>query len=370
MPDGLNQISVMTRRMIATDPDITDNLFNSDPGNYMLRETLKEDFQGGNSINETFLYDVLPGGAYARGQQLNIDQKQTEQQAKFDMKYYYSAVTLYSEDFKVLNRGDLAAIKLLKARVEEGFMGLGAKLAISQYLNGTTAGYTKQVNGFAEALNDGVTQAWDGNVYTSYGENTRNGVIGGALNSTPLDNSGGLLDYPTLNNAYYDCFNGSGEWTPNVVLTTPKGYAAIQNIFQTQQRFTEVELGAGFTGMRFNGATILASRYCPGSDIIQTSPQTRANKVAVDYLSNTSDGAILAYPTGNLGTGESLIIGNFRKGKVNMYISTDGMYNGGFRDFVPEANSTKVTGLCLIGVNITVRTPFLHKWIYNFAAGS
>lgn len=357
MPDGLDQINVFTRRLIATDPEIYDNFFNHDPLNYMLRNTFKEDFGGGSSINENFLYDALPGGGYAKGQQLPIAQKQTEQQLRFDMKYLDAAVTLYAEDIQVLNRGPLAVTKLLKARVAEGMMALGGFLSIAQYLNGQNT-YTRNVNGFAEALNDGTTAGWDGATYTTYGQNTRGGVVGSSLNSIPY-NVNGAIEYDVLNNQYYNCYQGSGEWEPNILVTTPKGYAFIQNKFQTQQRFQNVKLDAGFTGMQFNGSTILASRYAPGSDI--STAGTRSNKLALAYLGQTV-GNGTAYPTV---AGETILILNARKNKVNLYVSTDGLYNGGFRDFVPQANSTVLTGLALMSCNITVPTPYLHQWLFG-----
>ncbi len=145
-------------------------------------------------------------------------------------------------------------------------------------------------------------------------------------------------------------------------MTTPKGYSYIQNKFQTQQRFQNVQLGAGFTGMQFNGSTVLASRYCPGSDISTTG--TRSNKFALEYLAQTVAPAT-AYPTI---TGETIIILNARKDKLNLYLSTDGLYQGGFRDFVATANSTVVTGLCLMGCNLTVPTPYLHQWLFGITS--
>lgn len=360
MPDGLDQINVFTRRLIATDPEIYDNFFNHDPLNSMLRSTFKEDFGGGSSINENFLYDALPGGGYAKGQQLNVTQKQTEQQLRFNLKLLYAAVTLYAEDIQVFNRGPLAVTKLLKARVSEGMMALGGFQSIAQYLNGQNT-YTNNINGFDEALNDGTTAGPFGSTYATYGQNTRNGVIGSSLNSTPY-NVNGPIEYDTLNNQYFNCYQGSGEWEPNLLVTTPKGYAYIQNKFQTQQRFQSVKLDAGFTGMQFNGSTIVASRYAPGTDIATSG--TRSNKLANEYLTQTL-GAASTYPSFS---SETILILNARKKKLNLYVSTDSLYEGGFRDFVPQANSTVLTGLCLMGVNITVPTPYLHQWLYGITS--
>lgn len=371
MPDGLDQINVFTRRLISTEPEIYDNLFNHDGLTYMLRNTFKKDFGGGSTINENFLYDAMPGGFYQKGKKFDVTQRQTEQQMRFDMKYLESAVTLYAEDIQVLNRGPLAVTKLIKARVAEGMMNLGAMVSIMSYLNGQGS-YSASINGFDEALNDGTTNGPFGATYTTYGQNTRNGVIGSSLNSTPFNfGSGatpGSVEYDTLNTQYFNCYQGTGEWEPNTVMTTPKGFGYIQSRFQTQQRFQNVQLDAGFTGMQFNGSVVMASRYVPGSDI--STAGTRANRVAVNTLTGTlgttSAGAQQSYPTLTVPNAETLLILNARREKLNLYISTDGVYQGGFRDFIPEANSTVLTGLCLMGLNLTVPTPFLHQWCYGF----
>lgn len=373
MPDGLDQINVFTRRLISTEPEIYDNLFNHDGLTYMLRNSFKKDFGGGSSINENFLYDVLPGGFYQKGKRFNVSQKQTEQQLRFDMKYIETAVTLYAEDIQVLNKGPLAVTKLIKARVAEGMMAIGAFLSIMSYLNGQ-AQYSANVNGFEEALNDGTTPSVFGNTFVSYGQNTRNGVVGSSLNSTPFNfgvgSTPGSFEYDLMNTQYYNCSQGTGEWEPNTVMTTPKGYGIIQNRFQTQQRFQNVKLDAGFTGMQFNGSVVMASRYVPGTDIATAG--TRSNRVAVQVLTETlgqgPNAAPQPYPTLQVPGSESALILNARKDKLNLYISSDGVYQGGFREFIPEANSTVLTGLCLMGVNLTVPTPYLHEWTYGFSS--
>ena len=75
------------------------------------------------------------------------------------------------------------------------------------------------INGWAEAINNGVDPSWDGNIYTQYGQQARNGAIGSALNSTPQwcgDASGnpGVVQYSTLEEGYQDASIGQKE--PNL----------------------------------------------------------------------------------------------------------------------------------------------------------
>lgn len=369
MPDNLDQINVTTRRYIRTNPGLVDNIFNQDPLNYFLRQNLREDFAGGSTINENFIYQSLIGGGYQKGKTFNVAQRQTEQQLRFDIKFTQVSVPFYQEDVQVLNKGDLAAIKLLKARIDEAYMGLGAFVSIGTYLNGINAGYTANINGLAEAINDGSTAGWDGNTYQTYGGLTR-ATFSPSLSSTPVNLAGGAIEYDTLDQGYMNAFYGSGDYEPNIVVTTPKGFSYLKSKFQTQQRFQDakLEVGVGFRGLSFNGAVVVASRYCPGSYLTGPAGAGTADTVATTYLSETSNGSVLTYPQGNLSTNrESLLILNARKPFLNYYVSSDPTFGGGFRDFIPSANNTVLVGQVLLAHNLTAH-PRYHTSIYGFAS--
>lgn len=371
MPDGLDQINVTTRRYIRTTPALVDGVFNQDPLNFMLRQNLKEDWNGGSSINENFIYDTQHGGAYAKGKTFNVTQKQTEQQMRWDPKYMQVSVPLYMEDIRVLNKGGLAAVKLLKSRVDQAYMSLGAFVSIATYLPGTGAGYTANISGLAEAISDGVAASWNGVVYPTYGQCTR-ALYNGAISSpAPTDLAGGALEYDTLDAAYYAVFFGSGDYEPNVVITTARGFSLLKAKFQTQQRFqdTKLEAPVGFRGMTFNGATVLASRYCPGSHLTNPAGAGTNDPIAVEYLKETSNGAIVAYPQGGLTatTGESLFILNARKEFLHYYVDTDPIFGGGFRDFIPAGNNTILVGQVLLAHQLTLH-PRYHNSLFDFAS--
>lgn len=371
MPDNLDQINVTTRQYIRTKPGLTDNVFNQDPLNFFLRQNLREDFTGGSFIAENFIYAPMIGGAYAKGKQFNVSMKQTMQSLWFDMRFTQVSVPLYQEDIRVLNKGPLAAIKLLKAKVDEAYMALGAFVSIAAYLPGTGAGWQFGPNGLAEALNDGATASWNGVLYPLYGGLTR-ATFAPALNSVPLPVVG-AIEYDTIDQAYMSVFYGSGQYEPNLMVTTPLGFSYLKSKYQTQQRFNDVTLkvGVGFRGMEINGATIVASRYCPGSYITGPAGAGTADPVAVQYLSESSQGSgnpIAAYPVGSLGVaGESLFILNARKPFLNYYVDSDALFGGGFRDFIPAGNNTILVGQVLLAHNLTVN-PRYHRHIYGFTS--
>lgn len=234
----LDQLNVSTQRYIADNPALVDNVFQNDPYFAYLKLNVDMSFGGGTLIQEGFQYDGLIGGAYAKGQEFNISQKQVEQAMQFVLKYHEVNVTLAKEDVQVLNKGPLAIFKLVDSRMTNAYMTMGAGLAIEQYLPGQGAGYTNFTNGLAEALNDNSTNSWNGSTYSTYGGITRGGTVGNALNSVPV-NVAGNIEYNTLEETYGAATYGNAE--PNLGVTTVLGYSYIKEKFQTQQRFNDTQ---------------------------------------------------------------------------------------------------------------------------------
>lgn len=378
MPDSLNQIEVTTRRYIDEQPKLRDLVFNKDPLMSMLDENCLDEVEGGSTWNDNIEYDVQDGGSYSKGQDLPADQRQIEQQLRFDPKYQTVMIPFYKEDIKVLNNGPLAVVKLVEERVDSAYMQLGAQTALQLYLQGQTGNYIKVMNGMLEALSDGSAQGWDGNTYPIYGTLTRANYGGRMLSPTPYNFSGGSITLPIMENMYQSINYGSGEYECNVILTTAVGQGLIRSQYQTQQRFQNVSIAkGGFRGLEYNGAVILASRYAPGSYLMKAAPAAGSaagtnDRVAVRYLSYTTSGGVTAYPTPAAMTngstyGETVWFLNARKPMIKYRISKNAPFNGSLDDngFIPSAGNTKIVGKVLLAHNLTV-LPGYHTYGYNF----
>ena|ERR1035438_2844001 len=361
----LDQLNVSTRRYIRDNPALVDDWSQNDPLIAYLKLNVRDTYTGGTLIQEGFTFDGLIGSSYLKGKEFNITEKQVEQAKQFLLKFFEVGVTLSQEDVEVLNKGPLAVFNLIDSRMTTAYQTMGAQMAIAQYLNGQLAGYTPNFNGLAEMLNDNSTASWDNNTYATYGGITRGGQVGVALNSTPT-NVNGAIQYTTLENTYGNAEFGNIQ--PNLGVTTVKGYSYIKEKFQTQQRFNDTQDPAiGFNGLKFNSATLIKSRYCPGSDIAQTSPQTTTNKTAVQYLSEMSAGAITAYPTLAVASSETLFWLNARKPYLNFYVSDSPRFGFGFTGFKPAQGNTKVVGQVLAGCAIT-GDPRYHAQLYGITS--
>jgi len=224
-----------------------------------------------------------------------------------------------------------------------------------------------QFTGLAEMINDATTASWDNNTYSSYGGITRGtaGTIGQALSSTPT-NVNGTIIYTTLENTYGNAEFGNIQ--PNLGVTTVKGYSYIKEKFQTQQRFNDTQDPAiGFNGLKFNAATLIKSRYAPGSDITTTSPQSTSNAFAVSVLTEMTGGAVTTYPALAVASSETLFWLNARKPFLNFYISDSPLFGFGFTGFKPAQGNTKVAGQVLAAAAITGE-PRYHQQVYGFTA--
>jgi hypothetical protein len=368
MPDIADQITVTTRRYIDEQPKLRDLVFNKDPFMSFLDENCIDEVSGGSSWNDNIGYDVQDGGSYAKGQDLPADQRQIEQQLQFQPKYQAVMIPFYKEDIKVLNTGPLAIVKLVEERVDSAYMQLGAQTALQLYFQGQTGNYTKLMNGLAEAVSDGLAVSWDNAAYPIYGTLTRATYGGRMLAPPPVNFAAGPITLPLMEQMYQSVNFGSGEYEPNIILTTTKGQGYIRTNYQTQQRFQNVTVAkGGFRGLEYNGAVILASRYAPGSYLTANSGTN--DRVATRYLTYTTGGAVTAYPTGNLQGGESIWFMNARKPMIKYRISANAPFNGSLDDdgFVPSAGSTRIVGKVLIAHNLTV-LPGYHAQGYGFTS--
>lgn len=410
MPDVANQLTVTTRRYIDKNPELRDLVFNHDPTMSLIGETCHEEVMGGLNWNDNIEYDVQDGGPYSKGQELPADQRQIEQALQFLPKFNVVMIPFYKEDIRVFNvAGDpTVIINLVTERVDSAFVQMGAQTAIQRYLQGQTGSYVKFPNGLLEASSDGINPGWDGNTYPVYGTLTRSLYGGRMLSPKPYNFAGGSINLAIIESMYQSVNFGSGKYECNVITTTPTGYGFIRSNFQTQQRFQNVETGkGGFRGLEYNGAVLYASRYAPGSYLMNgpggtsTNPTTTPNtngtndRVAVrmfTYANGPQPGGApaagsvpstfqAAYPapssmwgngSGGAGTGgsvfgETIWFENIRKPMVKYRTSKSKPFDGSLDDdgFIPSAGNTKLVGKVLLAHNWTI-LPGYVTYGYNF----
>ena len=126
--------------------------------------------------------------------------------------------------------------------------------------------------------------------------------------------------------------------------------------------------GQGVNGLKFNTATLMRSRYCPGAYLFGSSGT--ADPIAVTFIKQMSNNALTAYPApvgGYPAAGaysETLWWVNARKPFMNFYVSDDPEFGFGFTGFKPGQGNTKIAGQVLASCAVTF-APRYHKQYYR-----
>ena len=350
-----------------------DNFFKKSPREAYLRDHCLHPFGGGAFMQQTFLYKPLIGGAYGIGASFNMTKRETLSGTIFDMKYYEVAVPQYKEIVQVLNKGPLAGLSLIEIDLKNAMDTISAIIGID--LNNSGQGSRSlSINGWPEAVNDGITPGYDGNVYTAYGTQARNGAVGIALNSIPQfcgnpDGSQGPLTFDILDLAYEDATIGDVE--PDLITMNKAMYHAAKATMQRQQRFNqERDPYWGASGFRLNGAMVLKDDYFPslrygvndpdlGNYLTGTfvSPGTTANGGTAAALSNLpASGTVVT-------VGEVILMTNTRSEAFR--ISDDPEYGFGWSGFLPAQDNTRVVGYVKAAVNYENGSPRYFKSLYG-----
>lgn len=379
MPDpNVGLIPSVTIQQIWED-QITDNFFKAVPFWTYLRDKALVDFDGGTYMQYAFLFKPTIGGFYAPGQSFNIDMIDTVAALQFREKYIEQNVTMAMEDIMVRNRGPRAVFSLVDAYMKDAMMTITAQCAIAGWRHGQASGTgvaddrSLYINGLSEALNNGTVYSWDGNYFTTYAGQARNGAIGSALNSVPqwwgqTNGSGGKITYQFLESLYQTATQGN--ISPDLGVTSKAGMTYIKNTMQVQQRFAqETDPRYGFEGVKLNKMLITKDDYAP-SLVYGVSDPSLGN-----YLTGTITNALTGTPAGGfpnmtdaptLTVGEVLFMVNTDTWKLRL--STNPQYQFGFTGFKPGQDNTRVSGQVLAALNLECVAPRLNGQAFGFTS--
>lgn len=357
---------------------IEDNFFLATPLLAYIRDHCLVPFTGGTWMQSAFRYAPMIGGFYAPGSNFNITKRQTLTATQFDTRYCYVSIPEYKEEIQVENKGENAVASLLDADMQNGVDTINVIVANAMNRHGQNVGgqnRTLAINGWPEALNDGITPSYDGNVYTTYGQITRNGAIGSTLNSVPVfggaaSGAASVVQYSQLEEGYQDASIGKKE--PNLGVGNKAIIAYIKEKLQVQQRFQqERDPVWGVMGFRFNNAMILKDDYFPSAVYGQndgvlgdsttgtfTSPGTTANGGTASARSNLP------------ANGTTVTVGEvfcfFNTFDFLLRVTDNEEFGFGFSGFVPAQDNTRVVGQIKAMTNLQNLSPRTSKQFYGW----
>jgi len=362
----LDAVNTITQKTIV--PGMVDQVFKSGPTMAFLKRNCLEKWAGGPSWQENFLYGMLDVAPYTPGEDFDYIDQQIFTGGTVTPRYYNVPVPALLEKVKLEMAGPNAVFNYIDTIMMAAANTLSAKLAIDIFRHGqtgsTTGSRVKNINGLAEALNDGDKAGTGDTIatgpftehYATYLTLTRNDAnIGEALNSPITASQGyvagyvnGPISYPILEQAFSSVVYGTES--PDLLVTTNKGLSLIKLAFHAQQRYEGTSADFGFQGVKFNGTTIFADRYAPGSDLVSAQEAAKLSR-------GTSGSAELA--------GETLWFLNTKY--IRFYVSTDPLFGFGFTGFLPSQDNSRVVGHYHFAGNLTVQAPRLMRVLWGIS---
>jgi hypothetical protein len=329
------------------EPGVVDGYFKAGPFIAMAKSRFNRKWIG-PQIQENFMYKPMKGGAYRKGTSFDITRRQTRTGLLFGPRYYQVGITEFLEDLEVELAGPRAAFSVIRTDMAQASLTMSAILEIAAFHHGQAlAGDDRsmEINGLEEAFNNGTTASWAGNVFPSYGGQTRTdvspaldppaGLIGQDLGGAPIS-------YRVLRHSYFSCIIGNEA--PTIGITTNRCMGYIAENFLPHQIIDTTQPEINWPGMKFDKATITMSQYCPGADGVNDAD------LGSYYAANETFWWLNFGPQGD-------------DAYIRLYIAQSRKFAFGFTGFKGARQDNQVAGQILFAGNLTVKALRLSRVI-------
>lgn len=365
-----DQISASTLADLAADV-VYDEFFVSTTTLRKLRTSgALDEYAGGTWMQTPFMYDRVNGGATAPGSDVTVTQKSILAATAFLPKEYIEQVPLNLWVTNVVNAGPAGKVKLVDMYMTNAVQAMNTDLGIDIFRHGQASSSTVSsnrsifINGFAEAMNDGVNNSWDGNVYTTYGGQTRNGAIGNVLNSVPIwcgTQAGGTgqIAYKNLVEAYLNCVQ-----EPDTGICNKALYAYLLERQEVKQRFQEEQdIKMGMRGLRVMNGLIYLDKLAPSTKYGTLLPSGLSQTTSISPSTFTSATLSAAQQAiSNLPSATSITPGEvlfwIRASGWKVRPTNDPEYNFNFTPWIRSQNNPDlVVGFFKCGLNVYCTSP-------------
>lgn len=376
MPDpSFDQISATTLADMR-EAVIYDEFFVDGAGQRKMRAMgALDEYLGGTIMQTPFQFARVNGGAIAPGSDVNVIQKQIFAATAFVPKEYVEIIPLNMWQTEVINSGPAAMVSIEEGYMSNAVQAANTDLGIDMYRHGQASSSTVSdnrsifVNGASEAMNDGVTNSWDGNVFPYYGGQTRTGAVGNVLNSIPIwvgDQSGnpGQVAYKPLLEAYLNAVQ-----EPDTGLTNKAWYSYLLERQETKQMYaTEKDVTIGMTGIKIMNAYIFVDKLCPSTKYGQILPSGLSQTTALQPSSFTS--AASPSSISNLPASTTINPGEvffwFRMAGWKVRPSSSPEYNFNFTPLIRSQNNPDlIVKFLKIGINMYTTSPRDNVHLYG-----
>jgi hypothetical protein len=336
-----------------------------------------DEYLGGTIMQTPFQFNRVSGGAIAPGSDITVTQRQILAATAFVPKEYVEQVPLNLWQTNVINSGPAGKVKLVDLYMSNAVQALNTDLAIDFYRHGqAAAGVTVLdnrsifINGMSEAMSDGVTRSWDGNRFTTYGGQLRNGAIGNVLNSIPIwlgDANGntGQVSYKPVVEGYLNCVQ-----EPDFGVTNKALFSYLLERQEPKQQFAqEKDATIGLVGIKVLNGYIHVDKLCPSTKYGQILPSGLSQTTAVQPTAFSTLGDTPS-PISNLP-----VVAAINPGEILFWIrasgwkvrpTTDEEYNFNFTPPVRSQNNPDLIVMFLkAGINFYTPSPRDNMHMYG-----
>ena len=332
-------------------PGVVDGYFKGGPFVAMCRRRFTRKWVG-PTIQENLMFKPMIGGSYKKGGAFNVTRRQTRTGLLFTPRYYQTNITEFLEDLEVEMAGPRAAFSVIRTDMQQAALTLSAILEIAAFHHGQAlAGDDRsaEVNGLEEAYGHATNASIFGNVFPSYGGQTRTDVSP-ALDS-PIGvinaNVAGPMSYRVLRHSYFSCVINNDR--PTVGITTNRNMGYISENFLPHQVIDTTQPEIGWPGMKFDQATILMSQYAPGQDGVNDADLGNYNASTESfYWLNFGPQGDDAY--------------------IRFYVAQSPKFAFGFTGFKGARDDNQVSGQILFGGNFAFRAIRLSRALFGFTS--
>lgn len=255
---GTNVVTSIARHFIL--PEITDNIYNSNPLWFRMNAAKKKMIQGGTQIEFPLMYQrFAAGGFYSGLDLLDVAPSDTVKNGALDWKQAFVPVTV---DGLTLIKTDSpeAIANFINMYFAQAEMELAEIVGNSLWTDGVSN--TKNIDGLKGVVDDGT-------VLASYAGITR------STNTwwqSTVDSSTTTLALDKMQTMHGNCAKGGRA--PTLIVVTQLNYNRYwvlmsnkQNIYLQAQGHDEQLANAGFTNMLFNGCPIVVDSHVPANHL-------------------------------------------------------------------------------------------------------
>lgn len=242
-----DQVTGLTHQMISE--SLADNIYDSNPLLYHLKESHRILQNGGESIRLPITYKKLEAaGSFEKYDLLSTLPTDSETAASYNWKRYYCNIVISRHEL-LQNSGESAAVNLLRGKVRNGEEALLD--AIGTDLYSTNSDSSKGILGLRTMIDS-------------------TGTAGGIAQSdfagwaSDEDTSTTALSLSVMEQNYLDASVGNDS--PDLIVTTKGVFKKYWSLLQANQRFGEgLKVRGGFKVLLFNDVPVFHDSHCPAA---------------------------------------------------------------------------------------------------------